>query len=383
VRLNAAYEFIRATDSLDFLDNSYYEYGGEVFLSVPQLLLPWLMKQLRDQPSASTEFSAGINFQKRPEYLRQFFNLSSRFQWSSMEWKLLNVLEPVGITYVRMPWSSDRFKELYLSEEANPILRYSYDEQLIVRSTYNITFTNYNRISRGSMPRIPFRIRSGIEVAGWLPRVVTGLGGGKQNKEGIEEFFGLPYAEYVKGDFDIAPLFTLNDRNTIAAHFAVGVAYPYGNSTVLPFEKRYFGGGANSVRGWSTRTLGPGTFSRDSTGHDFGHRVGDIKLDFSVEYRRKFTRLIEVAAFVDAGNIWTIKEYSEQPGGLFSLNNFYKELAASYGLGIRFDLNFLIIRIDGGMKAHNPALPEGSRWTIFKPDFGRDFAFHFAIGYPF
>ena len=383
VRLNAAYEFIRATDSLDFLDNSYYEYGGEVFLSVPQLLLPWLMKQLKDQPSASTEFSAGMNFQKRPEYLRQFFNLSSRFQWSSMEWKLLNVFEPVGITYVRMPWSSDRFKELYLSEEANPILRYSYDEQLIVRSAYNITFTNYNRISRGSMPSVPFRIRSGIEIAGWLPRLMTGLGGGKQNNEGIEEFFGLPYAEYVKGDFDIAPLFTLNDRSTIAAHFAVGVAYPYGNSTVLPFEKRYFSGGANSVRGWSTRTLGPGSFSRDSTGHDFGHRVGDIKLDFSVEYRRKFTRLIEMAAFLDAGNIWTIKEYSEQVGGLFSFNHFYKELAVSYGLGIRFDLNFLIIRVDGGMKAHNPALPEGSRWTIFKPDFGRDFAFHFAIGYPF
>ncbi len=383
VRLNAAYEFIQATDSLDLLDNSYYEYGGEVFLSIPQLLLPWLMKQLRDQPSASTEFSAGINFQKRPEYLRQFFNLSSRFQWSSMEWKLLNVLEPLGITYVRMPWKSKRFEELYLSEEANPILRYSYDEQLIVRSAYTATFTNYSSISRSNMPRIPFRIRSGVELSGWLPRIITSLGGGDVNDRGVKEFFGLPYAEYVKGDFDIAPLIALDDKKTLAAHFAVGVAYPYGNSTVLPFEKRYFGGGANSVRGWSTRTLGPGTFHRDSTGHDFGHRVGDVKLDFSVEYRHKFTRLVEVATFVDAGNIWTVKEYEEQPDGLFSFNDFYKELAASYGLGIRLDLNFLLIRVDGGMKAHNPALPEGSRWTIFKPDFGRDFAFHFAIGYPF
>lgn len=383
VRLNAAYEFIRATDSLDLLDNSYYEYGAEVFLSVPHLLLPWVMKQLRDQPSASTEFSVGANFQKRPEYLRQFFNLSSRFQWSSFEWKLLHVFEPLGITYVRMPWSSDRFKELYLSEDVNPILRYSYDEQLIVRSAYNATFTNYNRISRGSMPTVPLRIRSGIEVAGWLPRIVTGLGGGEQNEQGINEFFRIPYAEYVKGDFDIAPIITIDNNRSLAAHFALGVAYPYGNSTVLPFEKRYFGGGANSVRGWSTRTLGPGTFSLDSTGHDFGRRVGDIKLDFSVEYRRKFTRLIEMAAFVDAGNIWTIKDYTEQPGGFFTLNNFYKELGVSYGLGIRFDLNFLLIRLDGGMKAHNPALPAGSRWTLFKPDFGRDFAFHFAIGYPF
>ena len=383
VRFNAAYEFIRATDSLDLLDNSYYEYGAEVFLSIPQLLLPWVIKQLQDQPSASTEFSVGANFQKRPEYFRQFFNLSTRFQWSSMEWKLLHVLEPVGITYVRMPWSSQRFKDLYLSEEANPILRYSYDEQLIVRTAYNATYTNYNRISRSSMPRMPLRIRSGIEVAGWLPRIVTGLGGGKQNEEGVNEFFKIPYAEYVKGDFEIAPVYSFDEKKTIAARLAVGVAWPYGNSNILPFEKRYFGGGANSVRGWSTRTLGPGTYSRDSTGFDFGRKVGDIKIDFSVEYRRKLTKLIELAGFVDAGNIWTVKEYVEQPGGLFSLKNFYKELAVSYGLGIRFDLNFLLIRVDGGMKAHNPALPRGSRWSLFNPDFGRDFAFHFAIGYPF
>jgi Outer membrane protein/protective antigen OMA87 len=383
VRLNAAYEFIRATDSLNFLENSYYEYGAEVFLSIPQLLLPWLMQRLKDRPSASTEFAVGMNFQKRPEYLRQFFNLSTRFQWSSMDWKLLHVVEPVGITYVRMPWSSQRFKDLYLSEDVNPILRYSYDQQFIVRSAYNITYTNFNRISRAEMPAIPFRVRSGVEVAGWLPHIITGLGGGKQNEDGVNEFFKIPYAEYVKVDFDIAPMYQIDERNTLAAHLAIGVAYPYGNSSILPFEKRYFGGGANSVRGWSTRTLGPGTYSRDSTGSDFGRKVGDVKLDFSVEYRRKFTKLIELATFIDAGNIWTIRDYVEQPGGLFEWNDFYKELGVSYGLGIRFDLNFLLIRVDTGMKAHNPALPEGSRWTVFKPNFSRDFAFHFAIGYPF
>lgn len=382
IRLNAAYEFIRS-DSLDLVDNSYYEYGAEAFLSIPQLLLPWMLRQLRDQPLASTEFSIGTNFQKRPEYLRQFFSLSTRFQWSAMEWKLQNIFEPIGITYVRMPWSSQRFKDLYLSEEVNPILRYSYDEQLIVRSAYNITYTNYNRISRGDMPKIPFRIRSGIELAGWLPRLATSLGAGEKDKDGRESFFKIPYSEYIKGDFDIAPMYTVDDKNTIAAHFAIGVAVPYGNSDILPFEKRYFGGGANSVRGWSTRTLGPGTYGTDSITHDFGHRVGEIKLDFSVEYRRKLSNLIELAGFVDAGNIWTIKDYVEQPGGLFNINKFYKELGVAYGLGLRFDLNFLLLRLDFGMKAHNPALAEGSRWTIFNPDIGRDLAFHFAIGYPF
>lgn len=383
VQLNAAYEFITPSDSLNLLDNSFYEYGAEAFLSIPQLMLPWLMKQLRDQPSASTEFSAGINFQKRPEYLRQFFNLSARFQWSSMEWRLQHMLEPIGVTYVRMPWKTKRFEELYMDEDANPILRFSYDDLLIVRTAYNLTYTNYNRLGRRSMPAIPFRVRSGIELAGWLPRVVTELGGGEVNDKGFETLFKQPYSEYVKGDIDISASHAFDDKNTIATHLAVGLAYPYGNSNVLPFEKRYFGGGANSVRGWSTRTLGPGTYSRDSAGSDFGRRIGDVKLDLSVEFRRKLTGRFELATFVDAGNIWTIRDYVEQPGGMFAWNSFYKELAVAYGLGLRLDLDFLLLRVDGGMKAHNPGLPAGTRWTIFKPNLRRDLAFHFAIGYPF
>lgn len=380
VQLNAAYEFITSSDSMNLLDNSYYEYGIETFLSIPQLMLPW---SIRDQPSASTEYTVGLNYQNRPDYLRQFFTLSTRFQWSSHEWRVQHMFEPLGVTYVSMPRKSQRFEDLYLNEDVNPILRYSYFDQLIVRSAYNITFTNLNRFGRRRMPSFPYRIRTGVEVAGWLPRLITRLGGGKVNNDGFKTLLNQPYSEYVKGDFDFSTTHVLDEKNTIAAHLAVGVAYPYGNSNVLPFEKRYFGGGANSVRGWSTRTLGPGTYSSNTSGSDFGHTVGDIKIDMSLEYRHKLTNLFELATFVDAGNIWTIKDYEGQPGGMFRWNSFYKELAAAYGLGLRLDLNFLIIRVDGGMKAHNPGLPKKERWTVFKPDFGRDFAFHFAIGYPF
>lgn len=380
VRLNGAYEFITASDSSNLLDQSFYEYGTEVFLSIPQLLLPWLMKRLKDQPSASTEFSIGANFQKRPEYLRQFFNLTTRMQWSSSDWKLTHVVEPIDINYVRMPWSSNKFREQYLSDNSNPILRYSYEEQLIALTSYYVSYSNS---ASENVPLYPFRVRTGVEVAGYLPRLVTALGGSKTNASGYEEIWGIPYAEYVKTDFDIATSRAIDDKNALAGHFVLGLAYPYGNSAVLPFEKRYFAGGANSVRGWSTRTLGPGSYTRDSVGYDFVNKTGDIKLEMSVEYRRKLSKLFQLAAYIDAGNIWTIKDYTAQKGGYFRWNQFYKELAASYGLGIRLDLNFLLIRFDTGMKAHNPALPEGSRWTIFKPYFRRDFAFHFAIGYPF
>lgn len=380
VSLNGAYELISNTDNTGLLDKNYYEYGTEVSLSLPQLMFPWLLKQLKDQPLASTEFAVGANFQKRPEYLRQFLNLSSRFIWSSSDLHFVYTVEPVSINYVLMPWKSERFEQEYLSETSNPILRYSYNNQFIVSSSYRFSYSN---TTAEITPRNPFRVRAGVEVAGHIPRLVKALGGSIRNSSGFYEIWKTPYAEYVKGDLDVAPTFPLSADDVIATHLAVGVAYPYGNSIILPFEKRYFGGGANSVRGWSTRTLGPGSYIPASGGYDFGRQVGDIKLDMSVEYRRKLTSIFELASYIDAGNIWTIKKYEQQPNGDFQLSRFYKEIAMAYGIGLRVNLGFLLIRSDFGMKAYNPALPESQRWTIFKPHFRRDFAWHFAIGYPF
>ena len=383
VRLNGAYEFISSggvADSYNLIDQNYYEYGAETFLSIPQLILPWLLKGLKQQPSASTEFSLGLNFQKRPEYLRQFFNLSSKLQWSGMEWRLTNTVEPLDINYVRMPWKSQFFTDQYLSDDSNPILRESYKDQLIARTAYSFLYTN---TGLRNQPKNPFRIRAGIDLAGILPRLATALGGSKTNSTGYEEIFGINYAEYVKTDFDFAQTYPLDDKNSLAIHFGLGVAVPYGNSIVLPFEKRYFAGGANSVRGWSTRTLGPGAYQRNDTMRaDFVNQTGDIKLDLSAEYRHKLTELFEVAAFVDAGNIWTIKNYEGQPGGLFKFDEFYKEIAASYGLGLRVNLGFLLLRLDAGMKAYDPADSE-KKFVLFNPNFSDKFALHFAIGYPF
>jgi hypothetical protein len=381
VRLNAAYEFISSSDSLALIDQSYFEYGAEASLAIPQLMLPWLIKRLQDRPSASTEFSIGANFQKRPEYFRQFFSLSTRFQWQALDWRMQNTIEPIGITYIRMPYTSGMLDSLFVN---NPILRYSYSEQSIVRTTYNIHYTNISRIPTIATPTMPIRIRAGVEVAGWLPRIISATGGSQTNNDGFKTIFGVPYAEYVKGDFEYATLYNVDDRNSLATRIGVGVALPYGNSHVLPFERRYFSGGANSVRGWNTRTLGPGSYQRPpDIRNDFVNQVGDIKFDFGVEYRHRMTSLFELATYIDTGNIWTIKNYENQPDGLFRWNEFYKEIAASYGVGFRLNLGFLLVRLDTGMKAHNPALTQGERWTVFTPRFRRDFAFHFAIGYPF
>ena len=185
----------------------------------------------------------------------------------------------------------------------------------------------------------------------------------------------------MKGDFDYAKNIVIDHRNSFAFHAGFGIAVPFGNAKVVPFEKRYFAGGANSVRGWSVRDLGPGSFEGDG---NFMNQSGDIKLDASIEYRSKLFWKFQGAAFIDAGNIWTIREYENQKGGVFKFNKFYKQIAVAYGLGLRLDLDFFVLRFDGGMKAINPVYDSGkNRYPIIHPDFSRDFAFHFAVGYPF
>ena len=176
----------------------------------------------------------------------------------------------------------------------------------------------------------------------------------------------------------------LGRRNNLLFHAEAGVAYPYGNSRMLPFEKRYYAGGANGVRGWPVRGLGPGRYVTRNGTIDYINQSGDIKLDLSLEYRMHMFWKLDGALFVDAGNIWTMYDYSDQPGGMFQWNEFYKQIAVAYGLGVRLDLNFLVLRVDAAMKAVNPIYEEGSlRYPIFNPRFGRDFAWHFAVGYPF
>ena len=193
----------------------------------------------------------------------------------------------------------------------------------------------------------------------------------------------IPFAQYVKGDFYFAQHWNIDDRNSLVFHIGMGIGYPYGNSKALPFEKRYFSGGPNSVRGWSVRSLGPGNYQGTDGKMNYIEHTGDIKLDLNIEYRTHLFWKFNGAAFIDAGNIWNIHDYVEQEEATFRLNRFYKQLAVAYGLGIRFDLDYLIIRFDGGMKAVNPIYTGKDKFPFLKPKFDRDFAFHFAVGYPF
>lgn len=376
VKLKGAYEFITGKKNTDLLDKNYYEYGIDLSLSFPQFLFPWMKNSWREIPSASTQISLGHTNQHRAEYTRQFFNATYTFRWMTQRRQLSHSLDLLDVNYVRMPWVSNEF-EKYLN---NDILKATYQDQLIARTGYGITYT---RASRGRRyPKNSYTIRGTLDLAGWLPHLTKGLANLKKNANGQYEIVGIAYAEYVKTTLSFSQTRNFDKYRSFAYNIALGLANPFGNSEVLPYEKRFFSGGANSVRGWNTRRLGPGSYkTNDST--SFVNQVGDIKLDLNVEYRNRIGEMIELAGFIDAGNIWTIKEYQGQEGGLFKFSDFYKEIAVAYGLGLRIDLNFLLLRLDFGRKAYDPSRDEGKRFVMLKEKFLPGWAWHFAIGYPF
>lgn len=383
LKLRGAYEFISNSGNPDMANQNFYEYGFDASLAFPQFLFPWLKPKWRELPASSTQVSAGINNQHRQEYTRQFFNATLTYRWTSKQNKFSHAINLLDINYVRMPWASDDFIDR-INNANNPMLKESYKDQLISRLSYNVTYTNANNRTGRRVPRNIFSIRAGIEVSGLLPRLVTSFYNASRDSLGAKQILGISYAEYIKMDLSFAQTHTLSSKNKLAYHIGLGVANPYGNSNVLPFETRYFSGGANSVRGWRTRDLGPGSYVADTSGvNDFVNQVGDIKLDMNIEYRTKVSEYLELAGFIDAGNIWTIKNYREsQPNGQFRFDKFYKEIALSYGAGIRFDLGFLLLRLDTGVRAYDPGRPLNDRWVIFRPALNR-MAWHFAIGYPF
>jgi len=223
-----------------------------------------------------------------------------------------------------------------------------------------------------------------LETAGNLLNTFSHLFNGQTNSEGQHTLFNIAYAQYVKGDFDYTHIHRIDVNHSLALHAGLGIAYPYGNSSILPFEKRYFSGGANSVRGWGVRKLGPGKFKGTGNAIDFINRTGDVKIDLNVEWRMFLFWKFNGAVFVDAGNIWTLRNYADQEGGQFKLDEFYKQMAVAYGIGLRLNFDYFILRIDMGMKAINPAYEtKEEHWAIIHPKLSRDFAFHFAVGLPF
>ena len=374
IELRGAYEAIRGLEG--YRNQDFLEYSLETRLQFPRFIVPFLSSAARRRANATSEVSLLYDMQNRPEFHRRLLSAAWRYKWQPQTKRSHYQFDLIDLNYVFMPWISETFHQQYLADVSsrNAILRYNYEDLFITKIGFGYSYNNGT-----------YALKTNVETSGNLLSAGASLFGSEKDEAGRYRLFNIAFAQYVKADIDLTRSFRLDYDNTVVLHLGFGIAYPYGNSTVLPFEKRYFSGGANSVRGWSVRSLGPGSFKGNDGNIDFINQTGDMKLDLNAEYRTHLFWKLGGAVFVDAGNIWTLRSYKDQAGGQFSLKNLPSQMAASYGVGLRFNFDYFIVRFDLGMKAVNPAYEEEGEehYPLLHPRFSRDYAFHFAVGLPF
>jgi outer membrane protein assembly factor BamA len=354
---------------------NYWEFAGEASILFPTFIFP-VSNEIRTKVRATTELKISHNQQRRPEYRRAILSGGWSYMWQNPASQFSrHTFKLFEVNYVFLPYMDRDF----ITSLPEAIVLYNYSDLFIAGSGYTYSFNNYDPLLRG---RNTYSFRLAFESAGNLLYGFSNLLNAPTTN-GRYSLFGINYSQYVKGDVDFAGSIRIDNRNSIAFHIGGGLGYPYGNMKELPFERRYFSGGANSNRGWSIRSLGPGSMPLTENA-SFVYRVGDIRLDANIEYRTKMFWKFEMAAYVDAGNVWTIRPNRNQPRGNFDFTRFYREIAISYGLGVRLDFDYFLVRLDTGMKAYNPQVDGNKKWAVLDPlNLKENFAWHFAVGYPF
>lgn len=353
------------------------ELAGDVSLKYPTFLFPFLSRNFKRGLNASTTFSLSYNYQVRPEFVRTLANAGIKYTWSLNKNTTFSY-DLLDLSYIYLPRIDSTFRATYLSNSSP--LRFSYENQMILRTGFSMQHMGQrtNASQRGYA-----NWRWDVSEAGNLLDGALHLFHVEPSADGAYRFSNIRFAQYVKADYDYAYNQYLSADNRIVYHFNFGLAAPLGNADVVPFEERYYAGGANGVRGWSSYTLGPGGYPLSSGIIDFVNHTGDVKLLANVEYRFKMFWKFDGALFYDAGNIWTIRNYSTQPDGTFSFSQFYKQMAMSYGFGLRFNFNYFVLRVDLGHQFYNPAFRGSEAWMPLVTHFAKKSALFFAIGYPF
>lgn len=355
----------------EFLPFNTILFGPVVSLKLPKI--PRFMNFL-GKSGQKTNITTSYNFQQRPDYKRNIFNLAYGFTAKSGT-RVTNTFNPAEINFVNVNLGTE-FSAL-LDKSNNLFLKNSFQSQLISSMRYSFI---YNSQKVGESKNFLF-FQGNLENSGLVLSATRPLfQSPAKNDEGKYIVFGVPFSQYLRFDTDLRYYKFMGRSSSIAMRSIVGLGIPYGNSKVMPFVKSFFGGGANGNRAWIARSLGPGGY-QNPTGIRFD-QIGDIKLEWNLEYRSKIYKIFEGAAFVDAGNIWLRKVDTQRPLADFDLSRFYKEIAIGVGGGLRLNFDYFIIRLDVAYKMRDPAGNAGDRWVL-KYQKLRQGNLNFGIGYPF
>ncbi len=351
------------------------EYGISADLTTPKFLVPFIMNKDNKKFRAKTNCHLEYNYLQTPDYTRPTTEVNFGYTWYGKHF-LTYTLNPIDFSYIRYYDISERFNNFINSKN---YYKYSYEDYLLYCNNFSIIY--YNK--RKNETRNYQYLRLYAETSGNLMYLYCKATDKEKNSIGNYETFNLPFAQYIKGEIDFRYYQVISPKATFVYRIFSGISIPYLNSNGLPSVKKYYAGGANSMRAWESRSLGLG--SHLDTANSFKYYLGDVKMELNLESRFHLFWVLDGAVFVDVGNIWSFWN-DELEGAEFHFKDFYKDLAIGTGFGLRFDFSFLILRCDLGMKIReaytinntNSHLIPGNR-NLTKDDFNLSI----GIGYPF
>lgn len=368
VSLTGAYEWQTGRDRGNSLFNSY-EFGISTSLSFPRMLLPGFVTRRR-RTLNWTRISLNADILNRPHYFKMAqFNTSISYDWRANRYST-HSLTPLKLTYAKLISTTADFDSIM---DANQAVAQSFQSQFIPQISYSYTFDR--KYGRDNTLNWQFTVQEAGNLL-WAVWDLTGSDGEKQ-------LFGTPFSQFVKATTQLVYGRRLGGTHWLMSRVAVGAAHAYGNSSQVPYSEQFYVGGANSVRAFTVRSIGPGSYHDPAENVDgYFDQTGTFKFEANLEYRFPLYGMFRGALFIDAGNVWLLKNDPQRPGGLLDGAGFFKDLALGTGLGLRFDMEMIVVRADLGIALHAP-YDTAHRGYFNIPSFKDALAFHLAIGYPF
>lgn len=355
-----------------------YGFGAEAAVTFPRFLTPFRGLNIRTPYVPKTRISASYELYSRADlYNLNAYTVQLQYLWQRTQY-LSHVFAPVAITYVLPTKTTPAYDSILKND---PSQRSAIEKQFIVGGNYTITYNNQqpNRVHS-------FYVSGNVDISGNLAGLVV-----PKNDTGQRTILGNSFAQYERFTVEGRHYWNIGKGKQWINRLLLGYGLPYGNSSTLPFVKQFFTGGSSSIRAFRARTLGPGSYHNKAvdTSALLANEAGDIKLEFNSEVRIHLASVFNVAAFVDAGNIWLQKDVPDKPGSKFEFSSFYKQIAVGGGVGLRIDASIVVVRLDLAMPFRVPYLPENERWVLNKINFGdpewrkKNLILNIAIGYPF
>lgn len=369
ININGSYEWQTGhnADGSSSEMNSY-EYGANVSLEIPRLLLPF-WSRVRWYNTPSTILKASSSVINRSGYFKRHIvsgELTYNFQRTATS---VHQFSPLILQYEYMTRMTSAFSDIL---EENPYLLVTMADQFVPKMRYTYTYsspTNY---------RSPIYWQVAVSEASNLLSLGYMMAGNKWNEKS-KQLFKNPYAQFFKIETDFRKTWAVGDHSQLVGHVSAGFIWSYGNSVSAPYSEQFYVGGANSIRAFNVRSIGPGAYHTDSEHASYMDQTGDIKLQANLEYRFRLFGNLYGATFLDAGNVWALRDDGYRTNSVFKVKNLLKETALGTGVGLRYDLEFFVLRLDWGVGLHVPY--KSGFYNI--SSFGDGQSLHFAIGYPF